>query len=343
MRLNKDYVWPVIGLCAVVFSAWLLFHELREISLDDILTSLKTISAQGWGLAALSTVAAYIALAGYDRLALTHLKKSISWSFITGASFTAYAIGHNIGASVLSGAVVRYRAYTAKGLTGTEVGVLVAFCSFTFTLGTLLLGGVVLLLSPELLTRFHPDLAPWVAYVAAIGMLLVVLLYVLGSLTKRTTLTIRKVTIEYPKFRLILRQLFLAPLELLAAAAIIYFALPGDHDISYLLILGIFLASFSAALMSHAPGGLGVLEVMFLLALPNEDPADVIAALLVFRLFYFIIPLIISLLLVVIFERDQWMHRFKNRRIKAMARRKERARLKEKEKAAQLANKESGD
>src|SRR5690606_33749738 len=112
MRLNKDYVWPVIGLCAVVFSAWLLFHELREISLNDILTSLKTISAQGWGLAALSTVAAYIALAGYDRLALTHLKKSISWSFITGASFTAYAIGHNIGASVLSGAVVRYRAYT---------------------------------------------------------------------------------------------------------------------------------------------------------------------------------------------------------------------------------------
>lgn len=325
MRLNKDYVWPLVGLMAVVFSAWLLYHELREISLNDILTSLDAIPAKGWILAGLSTVAAYTALAGYDRLALIHLKKSISWAFITGASFTAYAIGHNIGASVLSGAVVRYRAYTAKGLTGTEVGVLVAFCSFTFTLGTLLLGGVVLLIEPEILNRFYADISPWVAYGAAFGMLLVVALYISGGFTKRATLKVRKVEIEYPNLRLIWRQLLLAPMELLAAAAIIYFALPNHSEVSYLLVLGVFLASFSAALMSHAPGGLGVLEVVFLLGLPNIPAADVIAALLVFRLFYFIIPLIISLLLVVLFERDQWIHRFKNRKLRVLARRRERA------------------
>jgi uncharacterized membrane protein YbhN (UPF0104 family) len=113
--MKKEYIWPVIGLIAVAFSAYLLYHQLRDISYDDIVDSLQAIPLNGWLLAALATVAAYIALAGYDRLALSHLRKKISWRFISVASFTAYAIGHNLGASVFSGAVVRYRAYSSQG------------------------------------------------------------------------------------------------------------------------------------------------------------------------------------------------------------------------------------
>src|SRR3546814_11080804 len=58
--------------------------------------------------------------------------------FITICSFTTYALSHNVGASVISGGVVRYRAYSSKGLSGREIGALVAICSFTFVLGTLL-------------------------------------------------------------------------------------------------------------------------------------------------------------------------------------------------------------
>ena len=68
-----------------------------------------------------------------------------SWRFVGLASFTTYAIAHNIGASVLSGAVIRYRAYSTKGLSVGEIGVLVAFCSFTFALGVATLGGLLLL------------------------------------------------------------------------------------------------------------------------------------------------------------------------------------------------------
>ncbi len=64
-------------------------------------------------------------------------------------------------------------------------------------------------------------------------------------------------------------------------------------------MLGVFLASFSLALVSHAPGGLGVLEYSFLKAMPDAPPADVIAALLVFRLLYLIVPLLFSLFVVV--------------------------------------------
>ena len=312
--IKKDYVWPLIGLAAVAFSVYVLIEQLKNISYDDVVRSLEAISLQGWLMAALATVFAYVALAGYDRLALSHLRKKVSWTFISVASFTAYAIGHNLGASVFSGAVVRYRAYRSQGLTAAEVGILVAFCSFTFALGTIVLAGIVLLIEPGLPAVFHSALPEWVALLLGGAMLLLVALYLWGSFMKKRCINLWTIQLEYPRFSLICKQLVVAPLELLAAAAIIYYALPEQSNPGYFMVLGIFLASFSAALLSHAPGGLGVLEVMFLLALPNVDPADVIAALLVFRLFYLLIPFAVSLIFVVWFEHDQLLQKLKGKK-----------------------------
>jgi uncharacterized membrane protein YbhN (UPF0104 family) len=106
----KDYIWPAIGLGAVTISVWLLYKELRSISLEDVIDSLAAITLKQWLLSASCALLSYMSLAGYDRIALKHLNKKISWLFISLCSFTAYALSHNIGASVISGAVVRYRA-----------------------------------------------------------------------------------------------------------------------------------------------------------------------------------------------------------------------------------------
>jgi hypothetical protein len=312
MMIKKDYFWPLLGLAAVAFSVYVLLEQLKDISYEDVVLSLEAIALHGWLMAGLATVFAYVALAGYDRLALSHLRKKVSWTFISVASFTAYAIGHNLGASVFSGAVVRYRAYRSQGLTAGEVGILVAFCSFTFALGSILLGGIALMIEPSLPAHFHKAIPEWVAFLLGAGMLFLVALYLWGSLTDRGCINLWTLKLEYPRFSLVCRQLVVAPLELLAAAAIIYYALPEQSNPGYFMVLGIFLASFSAALLSHAPGGLGVLEVMFLLALPDVNPADVIAALLVFRLFYLLIPFAISLIIVVWFEQDQLLKKFRS-------------------------------
>ncbi|WGF90163.1 lysylphosphatidylglycerol synthase transmembrane domain-containing protein [Marinivivus vitaminiproducens] len=307
---TKDYVWPVVGVCAVAVSAWLLYHELRSISLDDVLASLEAISVRAWLLAAASALVAYGALAGYDRIALLHLRRNISWLFISLCSFTAYALSHNIGASVLSGAVVRYRAYSSQGLSGREVGILVAFCSFTFVLGTVLLGGVILVIEPELVGRFVEDAPQGLALAAGLAMLALVALYVLGSWKDIQPLRLAGCDIHYPRLEIVARQLIIGPMELIGAAAIIYFALPEAGNPGYLMVLGIFLASFSAALLSHAPGGLGVLEIVFLTGLPEMDQADVLAALIVFRLLYLLIPFALSLVIVLLFERSQFVRRW---------------------------------
>lgn len=309
MRL-KDYFWPVVGVLAVGFSVWLLYHELRGISVEDVVDGMAAIPAHRWVLAALAAVVAYAALAGYDHLALMHLDRRISWPFITIASFTAYALAHNVGASVFSGAVVRYRAYGSQGLTGQEVGVLVAFCSFTFVLGTILLAGVVLILKPELTDRFVDVLPLEASTTTGALLLLLVWLYVFGSWLHLKPLRLGAFELHYPKLPIVGRQLLIAPVELIGAAGIIYFALPAAGNPGFIIVLGIFLASFSIALISHAPGGLGVLEVVFLAGLSEMDRADVLAALLVFRLFYLIIPFILALGVVLVFERSQWAQRW---------------------------------
>ena len=70
-------------------------------------------------------------------------------------------------------------------------------------------------------------------------------------------------------------------------------------------MLGAFLLSFSAALVSHAPGGLGVFELLFIKLMPDVARVEVLAALLVWRLFYLIIPLLFAIVVVVIFERGR--------------------------------------
>ena len=312
MMKRSDWIWTVIGLAAVVFSCYLLYKEIRTISLDELQDSLHAIRLHNWLMAAGATLGAYFALAWYDRIAIAHLGKKISWWFITLCSFTTYALAHNIGASVFSGAVVRYRAYRSKGLAPQDIGVLIVFCSFTFALGVLLSGGTVLICQPDLIRRVA-DVGPWLSVAIGLILLGLVALYVLGSWRQFKPWTWGKLHVEYPRLGIVARQLIAGPLELACAAAIIYFALPTEGNPGYLVVLGVFLASFSLALLSHAPGGLGVLEVTFLAAMPELPKVDVLAALIVFRAFYLLLPFALSLLVVLGFEWTQWRQRREQR------------------------------
>ena len=298
----------------MMVSIYILYHKLSAISFHDIVGRLEALSLHHWVLASFFSLLAYAALAGYDRIALQHLGKKISLLYIAICSFTTYALSHNIGASVFSGAVVRYRAYSKKGLTGVEIAILVGFCSFTFALGTILLSGFVLVVRPDIITLVHADMPRWLAITIGACMLGFVLLYMIGSLLQLKPLKIGKsFQISYPKFKIVIQQLIIGPLELIGAAGIIYATLPDAGNPGFIAVLGVFLASFTATLLSNAPaGGVGVLEALFMAGMPNMNPADVISALIVFRMLYLIIPLIISLFFVAMFEVNQYRQRNAN-------------------------------
>ncbi len=319
MRKLAEYFWPIVGLAAVIGSFYLLYHEFQGESVGaEVWANLKAISPTDYFFAALSTLLAYVALAWYDRIALLHLNVThISWVFISMCSFTTYALSHNIGASVFSGAMVRYRAYSSKGLTATQVAALVVLCSYTFAFGNILLAGILLTWDPTMMQRlagFLPDVLTHPHTARTVGLLCLgfVALYVAGSLMRFRPFRFGSFTIQYPRPDIMFRQLFAAPLELIGAAGIIYFALPDQGNPGYIMVLAAFLLSFSAALVSHAPGGLGVFELLFLKLMPDVPRLQVLAALLVWRLFYLIIPLLAALVVVGGFERQKLADRLRS-------------------------------
>ncbi|MHB2165847.1 lysylphosphatidylglycerol synthase transmembrane domain-containing protein [Alsobacter sp. R-9] len=334
MKRVLDFFWPLLGLVAVVWSVDLLYKKLKaEAAVDPAVKAaldvgslwanigtiasvigqkIAAIPPSGYLLAGLSTLVAYWALAWYDRIALIHLnrEKGISWLYIAVCSFVTYALSHNIGASVFSGGMVRYRAYTAKGLSATEVAVLVALCSFTFSFGTILLLGLVLVGEPHILKPLS-SLASWfaisesMARLIGFGLLAFCALYTVGAWLRFRPLKIGSFELVYPRLNVVARQYVAAPLELIGAAGIIYFALPTEGNPGFFVVMGAFLLSFSAGLLSQVPGGVGVMEAVFLAIMPTMPAPAVFAALLVWRLFYLILPLVFSLPVVLLFERSQ--------------------------------------
>lgn len=333
MKRLKDFFWPAIGLAAVIWSLNILYSKLRLEAAADAATgallekaglfeSLKIIALQiggklgaiphsGYLMALACTLLAYLALAWYDRIALIHLdrEKGISWLFITVCSFVTYAISHNIGGSVFSGGMVRYRAYTSKGLSAAEVAVLVALCSFTFAFGTILLGGFVLLFEPHIVQPLAKlgkvPLTEGLTMGIGAGMLLLCVLYTIGAWMKLKPLVIKGFKLEYPGMNVVWRQWLAAPAELIGAAGIIYFALPEAGNPGYFVVLGAFLLSFSAGLLFQVPGGIGVMETVFITVMPSMGATSVFAALLVWRLCYLLIPLALSIPAVFMFEEQQ--------------------------------------
>ena len=301
----QDVAWPIVGLAAVGLSSFLLFKELRGLSFASLREAIVSISPGRWLFALGATFLAYAALAWYDQIALAHLNRRIRWRFVALASFTAYAIAHNIGASMFSQAVIRYRAYSTQGLSASEIGVLVAFCSFTFALGVVTLAGLLLVFDPALVRRLG-GLPTWLGEAGGLALLAAPSLYVLGSLLHLRPLKLGEFELVYPRPPVAARQLLAGPLELIGGAGIIFFALPAAANPGFIVVLGVFLASFSLALVSHAPGGLGVLEIAFLEGMPDAPKANVVAALLVFRLLYLIAPLVFALGVVLAFERRRW-------------------------------------
>ena len=78
-------------------------------------------------------------------------------------------------------------------------------------------------------------------------------------------------------------------------------------------MLAAFLASFSAALASHAPGGLGVFELVFVAIMPDVPKAEVLAALIIFRIFYLLIPFAVAIMVVLLFERARVAQAWRDR------------------------------
>jgi uncharacterized membrane protein YbhN (UPF0104 family) len=189
--------------------------------------------------------------------------------------------------AALSSGAVRYRFYSRWGLTAGEVAKVIVFCGVTVGLGLLVLGGAALLLRSGLAVEITGLSRP-VVVVLGLGCLALPALYLILSVFIRKPLKIRRWTLEVPPLRLAVGQVLVGSINFAFVAACLHQALAAVADVAYLGVASVYVIANATALVSHVPGGLGVIESVVMYLLPQND---LIGPLLVFRFVYFLVPL----------------------------------------------------
>jgi uncharacterized membrane protein YbhN (UPF0104 family) len=284
----------VLGVVLLCGAIYVVQREFRNLKLDDIADAVNSIRPHALILSFCWTILSYGVLTFYDRLGTIYAGHKVSYARVSFASFCAYALSHNLGFAAVSGAAVRYRLYAHWGLTPVQIAKTVAFCSLTFGLGGMVLGGAILFVEPTSVPFFGEFLPRWVMYAVGAGLWAIVAGYVTLS---RVFGTVRMFghMVELPGWRMAIVQVLLATVDVAVTASIFYALLPEATGLTWLRFLGVDVASYTAGLAANLPGGIGVFDTAMLLGLsPWVDAPHIVGAILVFRLFYYIIPLFLA-------------------------------------------------
>lgn len=285
---------PLVGLLLFTIALWMLHHTLRNYHYHDVIRSLQELPISRIMTALALTALNYAALTAYDTLAVRYIQHPLSYGKIAFASFIGYVFSHNIGLSILGGSAVRYRLYSAWGLSTLEITKVVAFCTLTFWLGLFTTGGATFLLEPTEI----PDLLrlPF-SSIRPVGVLLLILVggYLLWSTFRKRPLSIRGWEFSAPRLTIALPQTAVSAVDWALAGGVFYALLPPSANLSYPSVLSVFLLAQIAGLISHVPGGLGVFEAVVLhLLSPTISASSVLGSLLVYRVIYYLLPLVLG-------------------------------------------------
>jgi len=288
---------PLVGALLFTLALWVLHNELKTYHLHDILQRTREFPVHQVGFAFLLTVLSYLIMTGYDTLALRYIQKPLPYSKTAFASFVGYSFSNNIGLSMLAGGSVRFRLYSAWGLSVIDITKVVLFCTATLWLGFLTLSGVIFLIEPLAIPRaLHLPFSS----VQTLGVIALVPVgsFFFVSLLRKRSLTIRDWEFTIPSFKLLSAQITVALFDWFIAGCVLYVLLPVSPNLSFLGVLGVFLLGQLTGMASQIPGGLGVFETVTILLLSPTLPAsELLGSLLVYRGMYYILPLLIAAIL----------------------------------------------
>lgn len=277
----------LIAAAAVGLAAFLLYRTLSRYSLNELIAAVTAVPMPSLLAAAGFAAASYVSLTFFDYLALRYVGRPLPYPKAALASFTALSLGHNIGLAALSSGAVRYRLYSRWGLDTGEVAKVVVFCGVTVGLGLTTLGGAALLLRSELAVEITGLTHP-VIVALGVACLAVPAIYLILSFFVRRPLRIRRWSLQVPGFRLAIGQVLIGSINFAFVAACLHQTLAAVADVAYLGVASVYVIANATALVSHVPGGLGVIESVVMYLLPQDN---LIGPLLVFRFVYFLAPL----------------------------------------------------
>lgn len=280
-RAYAGHLRHALPVLALGIGGWVLAHRLGTSDWTDLQSALRAVGPWQWTGAVGFTILSFLALGRYDALFHQRFGTGIGAKQARHAGMQAVALSQVIGFGTLTGGLVRWRALPSLSMwQATQISVAVTI-SFLVCLASIN-GGLLI---------FGQGATAFGAAAAVIG----------GLMVLGVGVGLRLATPHLTRLGLMTSDLARlwawSALDIGAAAAVLWCLLPGGAgDVPFLTILTAYSLALGAGLISNAPGGVGAFDLTFLALVPGSDPDGVLAALLAFRVIYYVAPAAIALL-----------------------------------------------
>ena len=292
-KISKSIAYA-LTISIAVLTIFVLTRTFMQIDLNDLRAAIAATSAERITLAFLCTAISFLALTGYDALALRQLKLHVPYPTTALASFTSYAISFTLGFPLITAGTVRYWIYSTKGLSGGKVASLTVIAGLTFWLGMALLIGIGFTVRAGGVSHLD-HLDPLVNRLIGLAIIGALVAYLIWAAKGRRHARIQGFKLELPGLWLTLGQICLGLIDLCAAAGVLYILLEPPRAIDYLTFVTVYVFGSLLGIASNAPGGIGVFEATMLKTVPAHSEASLFAALLLFRIIYYFVPFVLAL------------------------------------------------
>lgn len=304
-RIGVKRIVLALSLALLGFAVYVLVDKLRNIAWPKVFEAIAQIGPGTLALAGLFTVAAYATITVYDYFATRAIGRGdIPYKDCAIAGASSYTIAHNLGATVFTSAVVRYLVYQRHNVTPIEIVKICFIAGLTFWLGNGLVLALGFMLEPEVVTPIlsHVGLGGTTVRIAGALMFAALIGWLIFVAVPRR-IGKGAWAINLPSGRTTALQMAIGLVDLMCCASVLFVllsAMPGAPAAPFTAVAVIFATAMLIGFATHAPGAAGAFEASLLIALPplGYTAEAVVAAFILFRLYYFAGPFLIAIVVV---------------------------------------------
>lgn len=298
--------WNKLGFLAsfavLCLAGFTLYRMLRDIQPDRVMSAIAAIPLSSIAISIAFVAAAYFTITFYDFFSLRTIgARHVPYRIAALSAFTSFSIGHNLGATVFTGGAIRFRIYSAWGLTLIDVAKIAFVTGLTFWLGNAFVLGLGMAIAPEAASALD-HLPAWVNRAIGLTGLAVICGYLLWLAGGVRVIGARSASVTLPNAPLTLLQILIGVADLGLSAIGMYVLLPASPPAELLPFVVIFVLATLLGFLSHTPGALGVFDAAILIALAQYPKEELLATLLVWRAIYYILPFSLALSIMAVRE-----------------------------------------